>query len=395
MIKYSIRARVIADIITDIKRRRLIISPYFQRDFVWRTVHKIDFIDTILRGFPFPQIFLAKGDVDVETMTLTACVVDGQQRLNAILGYIEGQFSVSGKTYSELEIPEKEEFLKYEVPTIELDLKHDDPSVIEIFKRLNRTFYSLSNIERLSTEYASSEFMLLAKLLAGDLYRIRPQPLLDFIPDADEELPTDVGLSSAASPIIPESFFDWASQQVYIEAQRYLLEEKIFTGYEISRKVHLMFILNVLATLERGFYARNEMVPVLLDNLADEYPDKDERIKSVERACKILNELDFPKGSYWNNKANAFSLLVLLASNQDELDALELSGAKARLNEFSRQPHPTYAISAKEAVNNKRERIFRNDFLEYIIFERMPKDLADRLNLDELLDQVSDNVKHP
>ena len=107
MIAYKVRPRPMSDLLSDIRRKRLVISPHFQRNFVWRDIHKVDFIDTILKGLPFPQIFLAKGDINIDTMTLNSCVVDGQQRLNAILSFVRGDFTVGNKHYTDLSDSEK------------------------------------------------------------------------------------------------------------------------------------------------------------------------------------------------------------------------------------------------------------------------------------------------
>ena len=57
MTKYQVRSRELIDLVNEIRSKRLIMSPYFQRNLVWRLVHKVDFIKTILLGYPFPQIF--------------------------------------------------------------------------------------------------------------------------------------------------------------------------------------------------------------------------------------------------------------------------------------------------------------------------------------------------
>jgi uncharacterized protein with ParB-like and HNH nuclease domain len=77
MIKYAIRARQLIDIVGDVKHCKIIISPYFQRNLVWRLIHKQDFVKTILLGYPFPQIFLAKGGINVDELTSTSLIVDG------------------------------------------------------------------------------------------------------------------------------------------------------------------------------------------------------------------------------------------------------------------------------------------------------------------------------
>ena len=47
MMKYQVRSKDLMDVINEIDGRRLILSPYFQRNLVWRLIHKIDFIKTI------------------------------------------------------------------------------------------------------------------------------------------------------------------------------------------------------------------------------------------------------------------------------------------------------------------------------------------------------------
>ncbi|WP_432328677.1 DUF262 domain-containing protein [Mucilaginibacter sp. P25] len=97
MIKYQVRSKELIDVVNEIKSRRLIMSPYFQRNLVWRQIHKIDFIKTILLGYPFPQIFIAKGSIDLNTMSTTSCIVDGQQRMNAIIEYVKGNLKLKAR----------------------------------------------------------------------------------------------------------------------------------------------------------------------------------------------------------------------------------------------------------------------------------------------------------
>ena len=72
-----------------ISRNELILQPEFQRKLVWSPQHKEAFIDTILQGFPFPEIYIAQTGVDLDTLQTQQVVVDGQQRLSTIVGYIE------------------------------------------------------------------------------------------------------------------------------------------------------------------------------------------------------------------------------------------------------------------------------------------------------------------
>src|SRR4051812_8424478 len=65
-------------------------SPDFQRKLVWKKQHKYAFINTILLNYPFPEIYIASAEMDVNNLKSQEIVVDGKQRLTAIVDYIKG-----------------------------------------------------------------------------------------------------------------------------------------------------------------------------------------------------------------------------------------------------------------------------------------------------------------
>lgn len=68
----------------------LITGPDYQRKLVWKKQHKYSFIETILLNFPFPEIYIASDEMDIEKLQAREVVVDGQQRLTTIVDYIKG-----------------------------------------------------------------------------------------------------------------------------------------------------------------------------------------------------------------------------------------------------------------------------------------------------------------
>ncbi|MDB5123839.1 MAG: hypothetical protein JWP94_1968 [Mucilaginibacter sp.] len=352
MIKYSVRSRQLIDIVGDIKRNKIILAPYFQRNLVWRLIHKQDFIKTILLGFPFPQIFLAKGGIDVDNFTSTSLVVDGQQRMRSIIEYLDNAFDVDDQYFEDLTRESKDNFLTYEIAIIELQMEASDPNIKSVFQRLNRTFYSLTNIEKLATEYAPSEFMLVANLLSKEL-----------------RLPKEKDTHSL-DPNIPEGFINWCEKRKLTNFHKLILESGVFSGYEISRKVHLMIVLNVLATIERGFFNRN--IPVsILDEYKDNYPNKDEIVEKLEKVAKLYLEIGLPPGSYWLNKANFFSIIYVLYMNYEPIiQHLTASKIKSRLNQLEDSLTEEYKLAAKEAVNNKKERVLRDKYLKTLLMTK-------------------------
>ncbi|PMN65402.1 DUF262 domain-containing protein [Enterovibrio norvegicus] len=352
MIRYQVRSKELIDLVNEIKSRRLILSPYFQRNLVWRDVHKIDFIKTILMGLPFPQIFIAKGSIDLESMTTTSCIVDGQQRMSAIVEFTSNKLKVDSKLFKDFTPEIREKVLKYQIPIIDLDLQNDAPEVKEIFQRLNRTFYSLNAIEKLSSEYAASEFMLIAKHFTGEIV---------FKEESDEDSLLLI------DPTIPESFIEWANSHEVNHFKKLIVEGNVFTPYEISRQIHLMFTLNLLATFKGGLYTRNELATRYLDELKEGFEEKDQVLDRLESTSEFILKLDLSNKSYWFNKANMFSLFSHLMKT-DNLTLLgEIDEVKEKLNSFEQNIPADYQIAAKEGVNNRKERLIRAQHLKDLL----------------------------
>jgi Protein of unknown function DUF262 len=89
--------------------KQLELTPKFQRRSVWSPKAKSFLIDTILRQMPIPSIFLRLKLNPQQRKTIRE-VVDGQQRLRTILGYVRGEFDImkahnpefAGARYSDL-----------------------------------------------------------------------------------------------------------------------------------------------------------------------------------------------------------------------------------------------------------------------------------------------------
>lgn len=353
MIDYRVRSISLLNLVNDVRRGILIPDAYFQRNLVWREIHNKDFIKTILLGFPFPQIFISKGKVDVASMTTISCIVDGQQRTNAIIKYIENKFDVDGKFYNQLSAEEQSDFLKYEVAVIELDLENDDPKVLEIFQRINRTSNALTIIEKMASEFSTSEYMLVAKLLGDQIDVEREEDNDDFKED----------------PNIPADFFVWAKKQKVKKFQQLMTEKNIFSARDIAKKAHLMHILNIMTTVLTDFFNRNERTNDFLIDYATAFEQKDELIKKLELTATYILKLKLslkPK-SYWYNKSNIFSLIVAISNHIEDIDSIDMDILKEKLEFFGQNAPGDFKLAATEAVNNKRERELRNKYVEELI----------------------------
>lgn len=354
MIQYRVRSVSLLNLVNDIRAGRLIPDAYFQRNLVWREIHKRDFIETILKGYPFPQIFISKGKVDVDSMTAISCIVDGQQRCNAISGFINGDFEVGGNTYSTLSESQKSDFLKYEVAVIELELENDDPKVQEIFQRINRTSTSLTSIEKLASQYSTSEYMLVGKLLADQISLER---------SGEEDFRED--------PNVPDEFYAWASVQRVKSFQKLTNDKGVFSPREVARKTNLMHSLNVMAAVLGGLSNRNEKAIELLSDYALFFPGRDEVVQRLERAAEFVLKLGHKGKSYWLNKANIFSLLIAVAALQADGSGIDPGRVRSALDEFERTLPADYKLAASEGVNEKKARQLRHQYLTGLMVASM------------------------
>lgn len=353
MIRYHVRSRDLVTVVTEIRARRLITSPYFQRNLVWREIHRQDFVKTLLRGFPIPQIFVAKGQLDVDSMQATECVVDGQQRLGAITGYINGEFSVDGRFYADLSSDEKTSLLKYEIPVIDLELQYDDPRLKEVFQVLNRNANSLTAIEKLASLYAPSEFMLFANHLAGDLV----------YPNAEGEEEEEYRVDPSVDP----NFFEWARNNPASPFTALITTSGAFKPLELSRKVHLMHILNIVSTLLIGFFNRNERSRELLEVYKETFEEKDELLSKLNDAAVFISSLSLPTTSYWLTKTNLFTIIVAVVNAMRSNAQLDPRQFREALDSLEANLPDDYVLAARQSVNNTREREVRNRYISNLL----------------------------
>lgn len=336
---------------------------------MWRDSHKRDFIDTILKGYPFPQIFLARGPIDLETMSASQAVVDGQQRLNAILEFVSGNLLVDGKRFRDLSDKVREEFLKYEVAVIDFDLDAGDPRLKDVFHRLNRTYYSLSSIEKLSSEYSASEFMLVARTLCGEIVRDMPEDDKEYFQDIYDSPSEGIFSANAFSkdPGIDDDTWMWMLEHSDGSFSRLMRIKDVFSNFEFDRKVPLMFTLNLMCTFLAGYYHRNDKVRELLEERLM-FPEKDELIYHLNDTADYIFEMEIPRDSMWWNKANFFTLVIEIARHP-KLRRIPPWVAVDHLLNFSSNVPMDYILAAREGVNGKSNREYRGRVVRELLAE--------------------------
>jgi uncharacterized protein with ParB-like and HNH nuclease domain len=157
MKNFDTRVYSISDFLEWNRNGLLELSPDFQRRAVWSEKAKSYLIDTILRGRPIPKILISQRLEESRTIRV---VVDGQQRLRAIIEFINGDFPISrahnqqlaGKRFAGLSNDLQKEFLKYELGVdLLFSLAYED--ILDIFARINSYTVTLNTQELLNAKY--------------------------------------------------------------------------------------------------------------------------------------------------------------------------------------------------------------------------------------------------
>ena len=154
--------------IHSIKRRYdrgvLDFDPVYQRNEVWRKKDRQELIDSLFQNYNIPKVyFRTKGDNDEGEEVYE--VVDGQQRIKAILSFLNDEFKTpsttpipfANKKYSTLTPSQQDKFNEISIDVYEL-INYSDDDVEEMFRRLQKG-KPLNSAEKLNAMHSISPGM--------------------------------------------------------------------------------------------------------------------------------------------------------------------------------------------------------------------------------------------
>jgi hypothetical protein len=157
----------------------LIIKPPYQRKPVWKARQKCYLIESILMGLPIPEIYMQQ-TVSSDLKTLYA-VVDGQQRMRAILQFIGAETETSEQEHNKfvldklipssdwhnlsfagLKEDQRKAFIGYKLAVRHLNTANDG-EIREMFRRLNKFLTPLKAQELRNATYSGPFVDLVGK----------------------------------------------------------------------------------------------------------------------------------------------------------------------------------------------------------------------------------------
>jgi len=140
-------------------KQMLVVNPEYQRGSVWTLSQRRKLVDSVLRGYPIPLIYLHHiRQIAGKLISQRYEVIDGQQRINALTDFRDGAFRLfdpvkdeaearfpdfikrqpcpwGGKTFGELDATMKEEFLKTSLRIVQIQ-SDDGNEARDLFVRL-------------------------------------------------------------------------------------------------------------------------------------------------------------------------------------------------------------------------------------------------------------------
>ncbi|NCG53485.1 DUF262 domain-containing protein [Serratia fonticola] len=152
----------------------LILQPDYQRREVWGIAAKIMLIDSIMNAIPMPKIFVSS---HIQNGRTVRAVIDGQQRITAILGFLNNEFSLDDPYSGECkglffrQLPESIQdnvILAYDIDFNEAK-GLSDIDLREVYSRVNKYLVALNKQELRKADYPG-DFLNVCEAMANHDY---------------------------------------------------------------------------------------------------------------------------------------------------------------------------------------------------------------------------------
>jgi len=343
----------VADFVAWQRHKGLLLNPPFQRRSVWKPGARSYFIDTLIRGLPVPLVFLRER-LDINTGNVVREVVDGQQRLRTVIGFIDEKLlpdfdatrdrftvmpehnsdpGIAGKGFRDLTPEIQTRIMKYRVSMQILPADMEDRDILQIFARINSTGLRLN-----SQELRNAEWFGKFKTLMYDL--------------AYEQL---------------ERWLTW----------------RVFSEDQVSRMLEVELVSELVMTMMGGLSAKKQTaIDHVYENFDTKFPNSKEVEKRFRLVMDAIDELYGPsmaRGSF-SRVMHFFTLFVYLYDRMFGLGATLAAasprklprGLKSRLAEvdrrFAEDNLPIEVVQAVTgAATDLRKRKIRLSFVRTIL----------------------------
>ncbi|WP_404949793.1 DUF262 domain-containing protein [Streptomyces sp. ARC12] len=265
-------------------------KPPFQRNPVWQEDQKAYLIDTILRGYPAPELYLQTtiGAGGEEKHV----VVDGQQRIRACMEFAAGKFTLGEKSgpyaglgLNDLPPDDRSRFWGYKFVVRTLP-QLEEAEIRGVFERLNKNNVALSRQELRQATYWG-----------------------EFITSVTE-----------------------------ISKKPFWLKSGLFTANDIRRMLDIEYVSELVVAMLFGPQNKKALLDTYYADFEAEFPDREVAEATVELVLDELNQLlPWPNKFRWSRKVDFYSLFLAMARRSESIpfDKDERQRIQDALVEFS------------------------------------------------------------
>ena len=265
--------------------------------------------------------------------------------MSTILEYFDASSNLRLLTvppYRELQEDQKRDFLQYDVAVRDLGSAHRD-EIVEVFRRINATKYSLLDIEVNNAVYA------------GDLKQYAEK----------------------------------------VAAKPFFIENGVFNARDFKRMGDLRYALTLVITFLRGYFNRDDAFEELLDRYNDEFPLEEEVEQRTMDCFDLITECGFESSSRLWKKADLFTVIVELDTLfRTDIAAPQPSELLELLTTFYNRIEVTsvdagdvpgvYYKAALQATNDKVNRLRRGAIISGILRHKSDDEIMGELGRNRL-----------
>lgn len=261
---------------------RLFVDESFQRKSIWLRKDKISLIETVILGYPIPEIYLWATGTDPESGDTRYSIVDGQQRIRTVGEFISNDFRLTdsglefrdadyrGADFDSLGVSRKTAIWSYNISIrfVKQAVVRDD--IIKMFLRLNRTDNSLNPQELRNAEF-NGEFLTASVEVAALKFWRR----WEIFSDNDIRRMLDVQFASTLLIFVRSGFDDETTQSAInrmydlfsehyankdsdigeiaavLESLHFLVQSNVFLQKAVKKKTHLYTLFTVVFALRK------------------------------------------------------------------------------------------------------------------------------------------------
>lgn len=157
--------------------KTLVLKPPYQRKPVWSPDQKAYLIDTIIKGYLIPEIYIHR-ETDPNGKTIFN-IVDGQQRIRSILEFLNNSFSLMEEytpqfadfNFDDLPSPQKTLIWDYTLFAREITNASEE-DVRNLFKRMNKNVVALNPQELRHATYSGTFIKTMEEIAEDEFWAV-------------------------------------------------------------------------------------------------------------------------------------------------------------------------------------------------------------------------------